>query len=234
MMFNLKRKEKMSEVEKSILRHVMMIYELNNDIFTYYSNNQEKRQIISNLFKRLNYDAVPKLYSNCKDCDNGMLIYRGISANNTKLLKKYVNDFLNGDVFFGGNGAIYGTGIYTVIGDKNIANDYSNDGGTSNFGIMLEGKMLDNTKIIEYGKIEEIRDFLIKNLKRVYKNNNMDNFISLLDDDGVLSAILGYDAIHVNKKNYLVVLNRGKIIINDIDLYNKMNFTDENHISNIK
>ena len=99
---------------------------------------------------------------------------------------------------------------------------------------MLEGKMLDNTKIIEYDKIEEIRDFLIKNLKRVYKNNNMDNFISLLDDDGVLSAILGYDAIHVNKKNYLVVLNRGKIIINDIDLYNKMNFTDENHISNIK
>lgn len=225
----------MSEVEKSILRHVMMIYELNKDIFNCYSNNKEKRKIISNLFKRLNYDGAPELYSTYKCRDNGMIIYRVISADNPNLLKEYVNDFLNGDIFFGGKGAIYGTGIYTVIGDKKIASDYSSNKDTSNCGIILECKILDDTKIIEYDEIEKIRDFLIKKLKNAYKGN-IDNFISLLDvDDGVLSAALGYDAIHVNKKNYLVVLNRSKLIVNDIDLYNKMNFiNNENHIPSIK
>ena len=48
-MFNFKKKEKMSEEEKNILKRVMMFYEMNKDFFVYYSKPSEKRKIIINI-----------------------------------------------------------------------------------------------------------------------------------------------------------------------------------------
>ena len=50
-MFNFRKKEKMSEEEKNILKRVMMFYEMNKDYFVYYSKASEKRKIIINIFK---------------------------------------------------------------------------------------------------------------------------------------------------------------------------------------
>lgn len=78
-----------------------------------------------------------------------------------------------------------------------------------------------DAKVIDYSKINELRDFLIKKLKESYKED-ISNFLSILDDDGALAAILGYDAILVKEKNYLIVLNRGELVINDSYLFNQL------------
>lgn len=156
-MFNFKKKEKMSEEEKNILKRVMMFYEINKDFFVYYSKPSEKRKIIINIFKSLNYDALPNLSSvENHNINENITIYRGISAKNNELLKKYVDDFINGEIFLGGRASIYGTGIYTVIGNLDLAKDYSSDGGRNNCGVTIKSKLSNDTKIIEKEKIEII------------------------------------------------------------------------------
>ena len=51
--------------------------------------------------------------------------------------------------------------------------------------------------------------------------------MAILEDDGVLAAILGYDAIYVEEKNYIVMLNRKKMIINDVDIFNKLDLNND-------
>lgn len=216
-----KNKEPMSEEEKNILKQVIMYYELNRDIFVNYYSISEKKKIIYDVFASLNYDNVPDLASTSNSQLSDIKIYRGISAKDEKLLKNYVDDFLNGKVFFGKRASIYGTGIYTVIGDLTLAQDYSSDGGINNCGVIIESNLKIDAKVIDYSKINEMRDFLIKKLRESYKED-ISNFLSILDDDGALAAILGYDAILVKEKNYLIVLNRGELVINDSYLFSQL------------
>ena len=76
-------------------------------------------------------------------------------------------------------------------------------------------------------KIEIIRKFLIEKLKNSYKNN-INNFTNILEDDGALAAILGYDAILVREKNYIIILNRSKLVINDTNLYEQLDNLNSN------
>lgn len=233
-MFNFRKKEKMSEEEKNILKRVMMFYEMNKDFFVHYSKASEKRKIIINIFKSLNYDALPNLSSvENHNINENITIYRGISAKNNELLKKYVDDFINGEIFLGGRASIYGTGIYTVIGNLDLAKDYSSDGGKNNCGITIESKLSDDTKIIEKEKLKIIRKFLIEKLKNSYKND-INNFTNVLEDDGALAAILGYDAILVREKNYIIILNRSKLVINDTNLYEQLDNLGNNNSNNMK
>ena len=82
-------------------------------------------------------------------------------------------------------------------------------------------------EIIEKEKIEIIRKFLIEKLKNYYKNN-INNFTNILEDDGALAAILGYDAILVREKNYIIILNRSKLVINDTNLYEQLDNLNSN------
>jgi len=53
--------------------------------------------------------------------------------------------------------------------------------------------------------------------------------LAVLEDDGALASILGYDAILVSEKNYLVILNRAKMIVNDININEQINYIDNKH-----
>ena len=103
---------------------------------------EEKRKIIKKIYKILHYDDLPQLYSMTElESKEGITIYRGISANNNDKLKKYINEFINGEAFYGGRASIYGTGIYTVAGENlSVASKYASDGGINNCGIVIESK----------------------------------------------------------------------------------------------
>lgn len=224
MMFGFKKKDKLSLEEKNIIKQVSLFYEINNNLFIEFNNSTEKRKIIKNIYRVLDYDNIPQVYSKIKeDMKDTISIYRGISANNNDELKEYVNEFVNGEVFYGGRASIYGTGIYTVIGDNlDVASKYASDGDTNNCGIVIESRLPKDCKIIKNIEIDEIRDFVFEKLRKMYKQD-IEKFLTILEDDGALAAVLGYDAIYVEEKNYMVVLNRKKMIINDIDLFNKLN-----------
>lgn len=227
-MFNFKKKEQLTEQEKNTIKKISLFYEIYNDMFIKISNLKEKREIIKNIYNILHYDNLPKVYSMLESAvQDGISIYRGISADSNDELKKYVNQFINGDVFYGGRASIYGTGIYTVVGENlSVASKYASDGGTNNCGIVIESKLQKDSKIIKSSEISEIRNFIFKNIRKMYKQGT-ENFLSILEDDGALAAIIGYDVIYVEEKNYMVVLNREKMIINDIDIFNKLDLFND-------
>lgn len=229
-MFNFKKKEQPIEFENEILKRVSLFYEMYNNIFVNFSNATEKREIIKKIYQILKYDQLPTLYSTLKEQNiDSLKIYRGISANDIESLKTYISDFVEGNVFYGGRGSIYGTGIYTIIdNDSDIAQKYASDGGTNNCGIVIESTMQPDTKIIKNTEIEPIRNIIFDRLKKIYKSGT-ENFLAVLEDDGALASILGYDAILVNEKNYLVILNRTKMIVNDTNINEQINSIDNKH-----
>ena len=45
---------------------------------------------------------------------------------------------------------------------------------------------------------------------------------------------LGYDAILVREKNYIIILNRSKLVINDTNLYEQLDNLENNNSNNMK
>lgn len=223
-----KSKKQLSEEEKSQIKQVALFYEKYSDMFVNFSNINEKRELVKKIYKILNYDGLPQLYSALgSDVGEGISIFRGISANNEEELKEYANQFINGDVFYGGRASIYGTGIYTVLGNEvDVASKYASDGNTNDCGIVIESKLQKDSKIIEHDNVDEVRNFIFEKMGKMYKKG-IENFLTILEDDGVLAAILGYDAIFVKDKDYMVVLNRKNMIVNDVDMLNKFNYNSK-------
>lgn len=226
-MFKFKNKEHLSDKEKNIIKQLVLFYSMYGNIFVDFSNASEKRDIIKKVYEILHYNDIPKLLSTLgSNLENYIIIYRGISASDSEDLKKYVNQFIYGDVFYGGRASLYGTGIYTVIcNDSNVAQKYASDGNANNNGIVIESRLDKECKIIQYRELEHMKDVIFDKMRKMYKKD-IEKFLAVLDDDGVLAAILGYDAIYVEEKGYVVVLNRTKMIVNDIDLFNQLNLID--------
>lgn len=63
-------------------------------------------------------------------------------------------------------------------------------------------------------------------MRKMYKQD-VENFLGILEDDGALAAILEYDAIYVEEKDYIVVLNRNKMVVNDIDIFDKLTLIND-------
>lgn len=225
-----KKKEELTEIQKNMLRTLCMFYEKNKGLFIDGINNQkEKKIIIKKIYELFNYSDYPILESNQEVFeDSNIKIYRGISADNQISLNNYINDFVYGKPFYGGRASIYGTGIYTVLGeDLSVARDYASDGGTNDCGVVIEAIMDKDSRIIKSSNIDSIRNFLLEKIRKLY-SDDIENYLYILEDDGVLSSILGYDAIYVEEKNYMVVLNRSKMIVNS-NVLGYINEKEENY-----
>lgn len=205
------------------LKQLLLFYRDHKDIFTPFSTQKEKREIIKKLYNILEYDSKPQLNTEMKPTIvNGTLVHRGISAGSKEELISYIREFISGEVFYGGRASIYGTGIYTAVGeDINVASKYATNGDTNDIGIVITSVLKDETKIISSEDLHEINDIVLERLKKAYKN--MDNYLSILEDDGVFAAILGYDAIYVKEKEYMVILNRSKLIVDDNQIMHDLN-----------
>ena len=230
-MFNIfKKKEELTDIQKNMLRTLCMFYEKNKELFIDSTNNQkEKKIIIKKIYELCNYSDCPILESSQEVFeDSNIKIYRGISADNQKSLNNYINDFVYGEPFYGGRASIYGTGIYTVLGENlSVANDYASDGATNDCGVVIEAIMDKNSRIIKSYNVDSIRNFLFEKIRKLY-SSEIENYLNILEDDGAISSILGYDAIYVEEKNYMVVLNRSKMIVNS-NVLDSINEKNENY-----
>lgn len=160
------------------------------------------------LNRKTNYDSLPELISKedfWKD-ENGLqeetsLLddkhwYRGIENE-----KKFINAFKKGE-FFAGKG-INGNGTYTTKAySKAIRYAYGQENG------LLYIMPKENAKIIGVDKISMIKSKLIKNI-----DSNDDLYIDfttvILNDNGYLAQILGYDIVDLGSDK--IILNRGAI-----------------------
>lgn len=226
-MLEFSNKDVMNMVIGESLSKVLLFYRDHKDIFTPFSNQKEKREIIKKIYSILGYDSKPQLNTEMKPAIvNGPLVHRGISASSKEELISYIKEFISGEVFYGGRASIYGTGIYTVVGeDRDVACKYATDGNTNDIGIVITSVLKDDAEIIYSDELREVSDIVLERLKKAYKN--MDNYLSILEDDGAFAAILGYDAIYVKEKEYMVILNRSKLIVYDNQIMHDLNRISE-------
>jgi len=224
MLFN---RIKMSDDEKILYSKLIDFYLSNRDIF---DNNQsremsssEKKALIKLVYKRIHYTNNPVSHPLYDSNSTYIDLYRGINGETEEQLNNYVNEFLSGEVFFGKNASIYGTGIYMCT-DYDTTTKYATY-FNNNYGAILNCKVDTKTNIIDYDNLNNIKDNMLNIIRKKYKNTNIINYLSFLEDDGLFASILGYDAIYVKEKNYVVVLNRGKLIVENIDYVNKKKST---------
>ena len=213
-MFLFKKKKEIPLESKKLLD----FYNDNKDLFVDFSNMEERREIVKKIYDVLKYTGLPERVSKI-DKELGIPIYRGVSASDVESLKIFGMQFTDGDVFYGGRASICGTGIYTFVDDKDSAYKYATDGYTNDIGIVIEGMLDKNTRII---KLEELSEKKEKALERLSTYPALENFLKVLEDDGAFAAILGYQAIYAEDKKYMVVLDRTQLSVNTSNMIRQL------------
>lgn len=218
---------------KDFASSIDTLIDRNNDI-----NGRKNASLVLSL---LDYDKTPTLVSSevfdemTTQSQYGKL-YRGITGDNVDL---YINELKEGKMYVGGNNAAaYGSGIYTAYGDSfgKIVENYASSGNTSN-GKIVEMLLSDETRIVDFDIIniekEEVLDSISKRFNKYNKEivdfnsltlnidsitDETDKKIALylqktLNDTGLYASLRGYDAINIQDKKYIVILNRGKVFM---------------------
>lgn len=204
-----RKKDNLSELEKQQIKRILYFYETTKDRINYdYDSMSNRNNKIKEIYEVLGYNNPPTIEEYTDDLK---AVYRGISAPDKDTLNVYINQFIYGENFLCGRASIYGTGIYTYANKSESTESYANDGGLSDNGIVLEMNISNDEKIVSYKELSKIQELLLPRLSKVIDNHK---FIELLDNSGVLGAILNYDAIYVEDKDYLVIMNRSKIVLN--------------------
>jgi len=164
--------------------------------------------LLKSLVKEVHFDEPPKI-SPAKEVskiveEGGIELFRGVTE------PEFTEQFKHGD-YYAGKG-MYGSGTYCGIGKEKgipIATSY-----TSNKDNCVIRMVLDkDAKIIP---IKEVKK-QIRNMQKSMppSQNDIDNkLINIITDNpGRWAAMNGYDAISVKDRDYMVVLNRSKLTI---------------------
>lgn len=220
MIFN---KEQVSHEDKIIFSKLMEFYFEYQDIIDKYLTEeitqQDKKQLIKMIYEKIKYTSIPSLENPIKE--DSIDVYRGINAESEESIKKYADDFSNGEVFFGKNASIYGTGIYMSTNASEIvkyATYFDNP-----YGAVINCKINKNINIIEYETLEKTKDRILEMINKKYKNQSIKRYSVILEDPGLFASILGYDAIRVTEKDYIIILNREKLFVDHVDYITKEN-----------
>lgn len=153
------------------------------------------------------YDGLPELIEE-KEFGNmlyedDMHLYRGLHGKNIAETEKYVNQFKNGE-YYAGQG-VSGNGTYTAT-SYDYAMRYSN--GISSGLLYIMPK--ESAKIIDIKKINWLRFAINKNIDFTNKGKIYEYFANtVLNDNGYLAEILGYDIVNLNEVK--LVLNRTSV-----------------------
>jgi len=220
MIFN---KEHVSHEDKIIFSKLMEFYFEYRDLIDKHlkegMNQKEKKELIKIIYEKIKYTNIPSLENPRKE--ESIDVYRGINAENEESIKKYADDFSSGEVFFGKNASIYGTGIYmsTNASETMKYATYFNNP----YGAVINCKINKNINIIEYEVLEKTKDKILKMINKKYKNQGIKRYSEILEDPGLFASILGYDAIRVAEKDYIIILNREKLFVSSVDYIDKNN-----------
>lgn len=181
----------------------------------YIRENRKRSSLLSMMNENDGFNGLPTIITNDKAFDDypSDLLLRGLHGTN-KDIADYAEQFQNGD-FYTAKG-VYGNGLYTAKhSEKNLEKVISNyaDGKESN---VFKMKLITDAKIINTEELDERFKGLkqIFNSDKTYSDIDNKNFAirALLNDKGRYAEYLGYDAIHVQNQDYVVILNRSKVI----------------------
>lgn len=152
------------------------------------------------------------------DMPKAVRVYRGMSNTGTKQGVTFAKEYMSG-THFAGSG-LYGNGTYSTP-SWYTAKAYA-DAHVSGQGAMLDMIIPDTSNFIEFEDLRKLREEAQSALATAFNNPalseqeraKLTKMYSLLHDNGTTAALMGYDGIYVKEKNYYVVLNRSKVVIN--------------------
>lgn len=214
-MFNFKKFHKNKNLNKNAnIEKIYSFYIENIDFIDFIlkenMSQKEKREAIKKIYEFIFENKIENEIKNVSETP--LKVYRGITADTKDELEMYVENFFKGDMYFGTRASIYGTGTYTCLGkNMDTAIKYASNGNTSSLGVIIESNLATECKIGNYESLALTQEYDINILKCQSINEEYQSFIKLLNDIGVYAGILGYDAIYVPKKEYMIILN-SKII----------------------
>lgn len=187
------------------------------------TNNGGKPDIIlSRLIEEKGFNALPVLVD--KHHYSLLLsskltrIYRGV------VYKDAIKDFAYNENMFIGKG-IYCNGVYFVYGDnaKSEAEQYvylrmpnSIFHKARRYGAVIEALISNDANIIDINSLHKLSMKMVQKVQKLkgLSNEAKGKLITILTNDPAKCAVLkGYDAIDISGQNYLVVLNRSKLIM---------------------
>lgn len=150
------------------------------------------------------------------DSNEYLICYRGTQEG--KLGENYTQSYLDGEVFNGGIGrAVYGEGLYSAYGnEKETALEYSGTSGhLSRFAISKS-----SAKGISHRNLLDLHEKYIDILfnPTAYKSlseSEKRKVIIGARSESAAAVVNGYDYINVESSGYVVVLNRGCMIIDE-------------------
>ena len=154
------------------------------------------------LFEGTGRDGLPQQISQ-EEFDamaeqGALTMFRGIKG------AQYMEQFKTGPLYY--DKGAYGNGSYFAM-DKKVAIDYA-AGNKANVTEMI----LDpNAKIITYEALAEVQQQLLEMLQTEKVSRQ---YVDAMAEQGRLATVLGFDAIYVPGKEYLVVLDRSKLFYN--------------------
>lgn len=170
--------------------------------------------ILDSIAKEIKFNGLPKIKS-AKEISSlakqgHIELFRGV--NNPKF-----NDQLKHGNYFAGNGE-YGNGIYCAVGKTGagIALKYSDRTKNDSVSRMILDK---NSNIINSKELAKQMD---EELSKIDKQSESLEY-KILCDPGRWAALHGYDAIFVEIDQYMVVLNRRKLSIQEETINNEHN-----------
>lgn len=199
---------------------------------------------LGHLYKRQKYDGLPKVVSTADfDAIESTIYYRGISGIDGDDLK-YAEAFKRGDYFVGeglyGNGTYTAFGANAL----DVANDYSRGGVVLRMKLSSSAKIIKykdleqrikSAALGESGgelgaykaqlekRLEDINDRLAAGLISEEEHalqlkvlaGKQELATDMEVDAGAIATRLGYDAIHVEGQDYMIILNRTALVIDE-------------------
>jgi hypothetical protein len=216
-LFN-KRQEHVAQ-SNAISDQLMDFYSKNSNMFEQSlsadMSQKDKKALIKSVYDQIGYTGLPSGASQSDSSD--IHVYRGISANSEADINKFTNEFVNGEVFFGKNASIYGTGIY-MCSNKDTPIQYATS-FDNEYGAVIHGSMSSSCRIVDINELQEMKDMALSSIRQMHTDDGVQRYCDLLEDNGLFAAVAGYDAINIPEKEYVVVLNRGQLEVNDIDIF---------------
>lgn len=197
---------------------MITFYRANEDMFkSYFSEYREpdeRKALIKEIYNRLNYTGNTTIN---KPRASDVCLYRGIRAETEQDIQQYSKDFSTGEVVFGKKASLHGTGIYMATNEQ-VALKYATY--NANYGAMIKCEMADDIKIANCDQLMKDKETVLAlMIKQNADDRNILMYSNLLNDNGVFAAIVGYDAINIPEKEYMLVLNREKLFVDGIDYY---------------
>ena len=193
------------------------------------SNSSDLRQSAKDFYDKLGYTNIPTKISNnefdklTQDSKFGAL-ERGYREVNGISTQEMITQFKNGDLYIGEQRAF---GIGTYFGYGKDAHSIAKEYATYKEENILKAGITKEAKIITAADLHKRQnEFSFKSFKKANEisktkgedaadayYNKMNKLIR--NDDGIFAAALGYDAIDIPDAGYIVILNRGKVVINE-------------------